>query len=834
MCARWRSFVVCKFFDSKILFFQHFCMKTIILFACLVLVTTACTAQVNLQQTDLRQIHIDQISDDEIAAYYKKALQSGITMDQALQIAASKGLPQEEIAKLQQRLQSLNTGQKLTTANNYDSLQGGRNQVKTAASIADEEFDKRIFGAELFSTSSLTFEPNLRIATPASYVLGADDQLLIAVFGFSEANYKLTVSPEGTIYIPNAGPVLVAGLTIEDAAEKIKNKLGSTIYKAISTGNTKVQVSLGNIKSIHVTIIGQAKKPASYTLSSLSTVFNALYLCGGPNKTGSYRHIELLRNNKVYKTIDLYKVLVSGSLEDNVRLMDQDILYIPYYNTRVTLAGQVKRPGIFETLPGEPLQKLLANAGGFTDSAYRSSVKITQVTDRERSIADVESNRFASYIPNGSDSIYVGKIINRYANRVIIEGAVMRPGQFELTTSLTLAQLIRKAEGVKEDAFLNRAVITRLKDDLTLEVVPFDVSGILNGSLPDIPLKREDKITISSIFDLQNKKTVFIQGEVRFPGNYDFKDSASIKDLIFEAGGFTESATGKRIEVARRVTNGEVTGTATQMAKIVLVDGEKDLRFTANNFYLQPFDVIIVRNNPGYFTQKTVQLQGEVLYPGPYVIDSTDEKLSSIIDRAGGLKTTADPAAASLKRLNKIDDLTKLKTEKVGKLSASSGRDSAMADSLSKEAIRPYDFIGINLQEVIAHPGITNDLILEDGDIVFVPKKNQAIKVRGEVLFPTQFAFEAGKNLKYYVDRAGGFSTTAQRRRAFVLGANGNARRVRHFLFFKTYPEIYAGDEIFAPKKPENTGNIGQTIGITSAVVGMASVVIALLNNLKL
>jgi len=269
------------------------------------------------------------------------------------------------------------------------------------------------------------------------------------------------------------------------------------------------------------------------------------------------------------------------------------------------------------------------------------------------------------------------------------------------------------------------------------------------------------------------------------------------------------------------------------MAKIVLVDGEKDLRFTANNFYLQPFDVIIVRNNPGYFTQKTVQLQGEVLYPGPYVIDSTDEKLSSIIDRAGGLKTTADAAAASLRRLNKIDDLTALKTEKITKLTNSKA-DTTISDSLSKEASRPYDFIGINLQDVITHPGITNDLILEDGDIIFVPKKNQAVKVRGEVLFPTQFAFETGKNLKYYVNRAGGFSTNAQRRRAFVLGANGNARRVKHFLFFKNYPEIYAGDEIFAPKTPERTGNIGQTLGITSAVVGMASVVIALLNNLKL
>ena len=807
-------------------------MRKIILLICIVICVVPVVAQ-ELQMKDLRTIKVDKLSDNEIAAYYNKLQQTGVSTDQALQIAATKGMPQDEILKLKERIQAFLGGQKYMKDNNSDTIQNSRNQIKTIAETADELFDKKIFGAELFSTSSLTFEPNLRIATPSNYVLGADDQLLIAVFGFSEANYKLTVSPEGTIYIPNAGPIFVAGLTIESATEKIKSKLASTIYKAISTGNTKVQVTLGNIKSIRVTIIGQAKKPASYTLSSLSTVFNALYLCGGPNKTGSFRHIELLRNNKIFKTIDLYKVLVNGNLEDNVRLMDQDIIHIPYYDTRVTLAGQIKRPGIFETLPGEPLQKLLDNAGGFTDSAYRSSIKITQITDREKSVADVESSNFANYIPNGSDSIYVGMIINRYANRVLIDGAIMRPGQFELTQGLTLKQLIKKADGVKEDAFLNRGIIMRLKDDLSLEVVSFEPSGVLNGTQPDIILKREDKVTISSIFDLQNKKTVLVQGEVRFPGNYDFKDSTSIKDIIFEAGGFTEAASGKRIEIARRVINGDATGTATQMASIVLVDGEKDLRVTASNYYLQPFDVVIIRNNPGYFTQKTVQLQGEVLYPGPYVINSTDEKLSSMIDRAGGLKETADPLAASLKRLNKIDELTTLKTANVGKLSTVSEKDSSRADSLSKEAVRPYDFIGINLQEVIAHPGITNDLILEDGDVIFVPKKNQAVKVRGEVLFPTQFAFEQGKNLKYYVDRAGGFSSTAQRRTAFVLGANGNARKVTHFLFFKNYPEILAGDEIFVPKKPEHSGSVGQTISITSAVVGMASVVIALMNNLK-
>ncbi len=538
---------------------------------------------------------------------------------------------------------------------------------------------------------------------------------------------------------------------------------------------------------------------------------------------------------KFFKTIDLYKFLVNGYTEDNVRLMDQDIIHIPFYKTRVTVGGEVKRPGIFETIPGDNLQQILDEAGGFTDSAYRSAVKITEITDKEKQVADVDGKDFASYMPKGSDSIYVGKVSDRYTNRITIEGAVMRPGTFELTPGLTLKQLIQKADGLKEDAFLNRGIITRLKEDLSPEVLAFDVTGILNNSQPDIPLKREDKITISSIFDLKNKMTLVIQGEVRFPGTYEYKDSTSIKDIIFQAGGFTEAATGKRIEIARRVSNADVNSNSTEIAQIVQVDAAKDLEYTANNFYLQPYDVVIVRNNPGYFTQKTITVDGEVMYPGPYVINSIDEKLSSIINRTGGFKNTADPSGASLKRLNKIDIQTEIKTEKVGKLAVINKRDTTVSDSLTKEAGKPYDVIGINLEEVMAHPGITNDLILEDGDILFIPKKNQAVKVRGEVLFPTQFAFQQGQSMKYYIDKAGGFAGTAQRRRSFVLGANGNARRVKHFLFFKSYPEIYGGDEIFVPKKPERKGlDTGETIGISSAVVGLASVIIALLNNLKL
>ena len=812
-------------------------MKKIVLFFFVTFISISFTFAQGLLNQDLRQIKVDQLSDADILYYYNRLQQAGISLEQASQIALSKGMPQEEITKLEKRLATLVTSQKpgLHSSLN-DSLQTNRKENETVIPLREEVVDKKIFGSDLFNTSSLAFEPNIRIATPSNYSLGPDDELIVNVYGLSEAKYTLKVNPEGYVYIQNAGPILVSGLSIEDATEKIKNKLSSTIYRAISSGQTKVQVTLGNIRSIRVTIIGEAKKPGTYTVSSLATLFNALYLCGGPSDNGSYRKIELVRKNAVFKTVDIYDFLLHGSLADNIRLADDDVIRIPYYSARVSVSGEVKHKGIFEILPGDKLQQIVENAGGFSDSAYRSSIKILQVTDKERKLTDVNSNDYNIFELHGGDAIFVGKVLNRYSNRVIIKGAVMRPGQFELTDNLSLKQLILKADGLREDAFLNRGIITRLKDNLTVEVVSFDVAGIMNGTAQDVPLKREDDITISSIFDLQDKKTITIQGEVRSPGTYEFKDSTSIKDLIFEAGGFGEAATGKRIEIARRVINADPANVSTEIAKIVQVDEEKDLQNKAANFYLQPFDVVIVRNNPGYFTQKTVTVEGEVLYPGPYVISSADEKLSNIINRSGGFKNTADASAASLRRLNKIDVQSDIKIKKVEKLVAGQIRDTAVSDSLAKEAVKPYDLIGINLETVMQKPGITNDLILEDGDIIYVPKKNQAVKVRGEVLFPTQFAFQEGYNMKYYIDKAGGFSSNAEKKKSFVLSSNGSARTVKKFLFFKNYPNIKAGDEIYVPPVPDRSGKgltTAEVIGISSAVASLALVTITIVNSLK-
>ncbi|MBS1729876.1 MAG: SLBB domain-containing protein [Bacteroidetes bacterium] len=810
-------------------------MKKILFLVFLFLAANISLSAQTLMTQDLRDIKVDQLSDADILYYYNKMQAANVTMDQAAQIAASKGMPADEIAKLQQRVNKLLATQNGATLYRApltnDTM--ARSQNKVTLLTQENKIDKRIFGSDLFTNSSMGFEPNLRIATPLNYLLGPDDELNVDIYGVSETHYKLKITPEGSVYIPNVGPVYVAGLTVDQASSKITNKLSSTIYKAIISGSTKVQVSLGNIRSIQVTIIGEAKQPGTYTVSSLATVFNALYLCGGPSRNGSYRKIELIRNNQVFQVIDLYDFLLKGSMEDNVRLMDQDVIRIPYYESRVVIGGQVKREGIFEIKPSDNLQDLLNAAGGFTDSAYRSSVKITRLTDKEMAAVDVSRDNYSNYILKGGDSISVNKILDRYANRVQIAGAVMRPGQFELSQNLTLSELIQKADGLKEDAFLSRGIIRRLKPDLTLEMLSFDVNGIVNKTQPDILLQREDSVVISSLFDMRDVYTISLQGQIRNPGIYLFKDSMSLKDAIFEAGGFTESTNGKRIEVARRVTNADPN--STEIAKTFEIDANKDLDFQGNSFYLKPYDVVIIRNNPGYFVQKSVTVSGEVLYPGVYVINSNDEKLSDVVKRAGGLKYSADPIATSLKRMNKIDTLTALKTRNVEKLALLGLSDTTLTDSIHQEVLKPYDLIGINMEEVLQNPGISNDLILEDGDVIFVPKKNQAVKVRGEVLFPTQFAFQEGKNMKFYINKAGGFSGNAVRRRAFVLAANGNARVVKHFLFFKSFPKINAGDEIFVPGADKSRGRLstGEVVGLTTAIVSLASVVILVINNLK-
>lgn len=809
----------------------------------------------NVNQQNFSNVRVDELTDDQIRQIIKQVESSGLPESQLEQMAAARGMQPAEIQKLRARVEATKSKSSATGASDATlkgkdgsksrSFEGevqeiassDQKKTETEADVALQSLKSKIFGKELFANASTTFEPNLRLATPLNYVIGTADQLLIDIYGYSEVSYQLTVSPEGTINIPYAGIVPVSGLTVEAATARIKAKL-SPIYSGLKTGNTKLSIALGNIKSIKVILTGEVMKPGTYSLPSLATVFNALYSSGGPTDNGSFRNIEIIRNGKKIAALDVYDFLLRGDLKNNIRLQDQDIIRVPTYDKRVEIVGEVKRPAVFEMKSGENLNELLSFAGGFTEKAYKARLKVLQNTSTERKVADIVSDAFGSYQPKSGDKFFVNEILDRFENRVSIQGAVFRPGEYELTPGLTLKQLVVKAEGLKEDAFKGRAYITRLTADNNTELVSFDLGKVLNGTANDVSLKREDVISISSIFELREAYTINIDGEVRNPGQFAYSENMSLEDLIQQAGGFKESATSKRIEVSRRVNNPDsmALSSSAKTAEVFQIDVNRDLSQVASKFILQPFDQIIVRGAPGYETQKLVRIEGEVLYPGSYSITRKDERISDLVKRAGGLTQLAYERGASLKREGRMEtildqekeDLKLLQFKKIQK----DAKDTLAVD-LENRAAR-NNFVGINLESILDKPGRRNDLFLEEGDIVSVPKQLQTVKVSGEVLSPNTVIFAKSKGFKQYINNAGGFSQNALKRRAYIIYANGSVKSTKRFLLFNNYPLVTTGAEIFVPKmEGKRKLTPAETVGIISGLASFGAIVLGVMNLLK-
>ncbi|MDR3694916.1 SLBB domain-containing protein [Mucilaginibacter sp.] len=791
---------------------------------------------------NLSNVNVNELSDGQIRQLMQQAQSAGLNDQQLLQEAANRGMPQEQIQNLQKRILILRKSNN-NAANSSDTLssQARRlnykpdtipdtlNNLKNRADILNT-LQPKIFGADLFRNKNLTFEPNLSLATPINYILGPNDQLNINVYGNSVVNWKLSVSPEGNINIPGIGLLNVSGKTIEIATLIIRNKLIAANY-AIGRG-TNVQVTLGNIRSIKVIIVGEVVKPGTYTLPSLATVFNALYAAGGPGDNGSFRQIEVIRNNHIIRRLDIYDFLLKGEQKDNIRLEDQDIISIPTYRIRVEMTGEVKRPGLFEVLPGETLKDIIGFAGGFTDQAYTDLIKVSQISEQQRRLTDVPEADFSNYIPLRGDKYTVEHILNRYENRVTIKGAVFRPGEYELEKGLTVSRLIQKAAGLKEDAFTGRVGITRLKSDNTIEQLSFNLGDIINKSAVDIPLQREDIINVSSLFDLRGKYKVSIKGEIRKPGDFIYADSMKVADLIIKAGGFTEGASPKRIEVSRRVFDSDPKVKNSRIAQVYSVNVGADLKADDANFTLKPFDNVSVYSLPGFEIQKTVKVEGEVVYPGYYTIEKKDEKISDIIARAGGLTVFADIEGSSLKRDNtailgidktKNDSTTltlnKERAERMKRLQRSY-MDSTKTDTTQFR----NNYIGINLKKILDNPGKGDDLIVEDNDVLRIPKQQQVVRVNGEVLYPSAVVYTSGKTFKDYVLNAGGFSPVALKSGAYVVYPNGTVNGTRKFLFFNNHPKVKPGSEIYVPRKPVTKGTslqdiLGFTTGLVSLVV---------------
>lgn len=808
-------------------------------------------------QVDVKQIRVDQMSDKQIEQYMKQAEGMGYTEAELPALAKAQGMSPVEIQKLQSRVAlikaseieekdgSVNlTGRKVVGQSL--SSKGGKDSLGTKQ---DTVFKSKVFGDVLFRNKGVTFEPNLRMATPSSYVIGPDDQLLIDITGDNEASYKLSVSTEGNINVQYTGTIAVNGLSVEAARNKIAQRLSST-YPGIRSGRTQVSVNLGDIRSIRVTLTGAATKPGTYTLPSLATAFNALYAAGGPAENGTYRNIQVIRNNRVVSTIDVYDFLVNGMQNGNIRLEDQDIIHIPVYGNRIEILGEVKRPTVFEGKEGESLQDLMRYAGGFSENAYTSKVKVFQKTDKERRITDVYADQFGTYKIKNGDSFMVETLLDRFENRVTVLGAVFRPGAYGLEEGMSLRDVLQSAQGVREDAFLERGMINRLKADNTLEIVNFNLRQILSGDAPDILLRREDQIEISSIFDLRDEYKFIIQGQVRLPGDFPFAENTTISDMIQKAGGLTEEAKNARIEIARRIRNRDAQDSISAQTILVnIYNGVLD----QPDIKLRPYDVVTVLGDANYRSQRQVKIEGEVMFPGIYTISREDERISDLIERAGGLTVHAYAEGASLRRTgsSKVkEEARKAREEQLkarGKEMDENSFESELLDAdprgvmgqkektLAKASengatitsLEFNDLVGIELEKILKKPREAGDLLLLDGDVITVPKELQTVRVVGEVLHPNNVVFKKGQSLRYYVNQAGGYSSEALKRKVFVQYANGSVKGTSG-----RNPDIKPGAEIIVPKRAPRERLTAQSwIGLGTGIASMAAIIVSLIRR---
>ncbi len=782
-----------------------------------------------LKTSDLSKINVDALTDEEIMQYREQLQSSGLTESAAEQMAIQKGMPSSELIKLKARIARLQNGVKSSASvgaspslHTFDTSLSGASKSQ----LPLRQMSK-VFGADLFANASMSFEPNIRIATPKNYMLGPDDEMLIDVFGYQEVNYKLTVSPEGSITIPYVGMIPVSGSSIEQATRRIKERMIRNGYASLGSGQSKLEVNVGKIKSIKVTIVGEAKRPGTYTLSSLSNMFNALYAAGGITDQGSFRKIELIRNNNVVTRLDAYNFLLNGDLTKNAGLMDQDVIRVPVADVQVEVTGEVKRPGIFEILPSEDMNDLVRFTGGFTNEAYTAALHIQQLNDRERQLKDILKTEFDNYRAKRGDVIVVDKILGTYSNRVTINGAVMRPGSFELTQDLNLSDLIKKADGLRQDAFTERGLLVRTKPNFTTEIIPFQLIEVLQGGPYDIKLQKEDVISIASIFDYKDNYTITVEGEVRKPGVYRFVDNITLKDLLFQAGGLTDAAAPQQIEIARRINKDTLDATQ-RIAEVIDIKSEQDLMTKGAEIKLSPWDIVLIRTKMGYKPQVKVTLEGEISYPGTYVLETKQDRISDLIQRAGGLTPEAYYEGAYLSRINTSGISKEVNIARIQKIQKEV-KDTT--NSLLNDVTKPTVKVGLDLRKILDNPASPDNITLREGDVLIVSKKNNEVMINGEVMFPTQVVFKEGADLDYYIDKAGGFTDNARKKRTYVLYANGSAGKTKKFLFFRTYPKVKPGAEILVPKEADRTSkrlSTAEILGLTSGFATLLTIVITL------
>jgi len=680
---------------------------------------------------------------------------------------------------------------------------------------------KKVFGRDIFNNKELSFEPNMNIATPQRYVLGPGDNVIIDVYGASQKTFNVVVSPDGEVTIEDFGPIKVSGLTVEQANAKVRSLLGARY------SSSKTKLTVGQTKTMMVNVMGEVKVPGTYTLSAFATVFHALYMAGGINDLGTLRNIKVYRQNRLVTVVDIYDYILNGKLTGNIRLMDNDVIVVGPYDCLVTISGKVKRPMIYEMKKSESVGSIIKYAGGFTGDAYTKAVRLLRKTGREYSVFNIGEFDINSFHLADGDSIGVDSIINRYENMVEIKGAIFRPGMYNIGKDInSVRTLIEHAEGLTEEAFTNRAIIHRMKSDRTLEVIAVDVKGIMDGSVADVPLKKNDVLFIPTKSEMQTKRTITIHGEVNYPGMYVYADHETLEDFILQAGGLKDKASIIKVDVARRILNPKAITTDSVIAKTYtfalkegfVIDGTP-------GFELQPFDEVYVRKSPGYSHQQNIQVEGNVMFAGTYTLSSKNERLSDIIKKAGGVTDLAYVPGARLERRITPDERLRMQT--VIKMAQ---MQSGKKDSLDMKKLDLGDtyYVGIELDKALKEPGGDADLVLREFDRIIVPEYNGTVKISGDVMYPNTVAYEKGRNAGWYINQAGGWGNRAKKSHTYIVYMNGTVAKVGH------NAKVRPGCEIIVPSKPESSGkSLTQWLSIGTSVASIATMIATMANLLK-
>lgn len=777
------------------------------------------------------------MSDQQVLEYVKEGIKQGKEQKQMAAELARKGVTKEQamrIKELYEKQNNVDTAKSTGTDANESRLreemkENTSDMLEDQPTTQDLVREDQVFGRDIFNTKNLTFEPSSNLATPPNYRLGPGDEVIIDIWGASQNTIRQQISPDGTINIQKIGPVYLSGLTVSEANDYLKKSLNK-IYNGLNNAtdpSSDIRLTLGNIRTIQINVMGEVVQPGTYALSSFSTVFHALYRAGGVSDIGSLRNVQLVRNGKKLATIDVYEFIMKGNAQDDIRLQEGDVVIVPAYDVLVKISGKVKRPMRFEMKKDEPLSTLIKYAGGFEADAFTRSLRVVRQNGQEYEVNTVKDIDYSVYQMRNGDVVTAEAILNRFTNKLEIRGAVYRPGIYQLSGKLnTVRELVNEAQGLTGDAFLNRAVLYRQREDLTTEVLSVDIKPIMDGTAPNIALLKNDILYIPSIHDLEDRGNVRVHGEVAKPDSYPYADNMTLEDLIIQAGGLREAASTVRVDVSRRIKNPRSTvdnDTIGQMFSFALKDG-----FVIDGqpgFILQPYDEIYVRRSPGYQAQQNVSIEGEILFSGTYALTSREERLSDLINKAGGATNYAYLRGAKLTRVantsekKRMADVIRLMRRQLGE---------AMIDSLGIEVENTFT-VGIDLEKALKNPKSNADLVLREGDIISIPKNTNTVSIDGAVMVPNTVSYLAGQDIDYYINQSGGYSDNAKKSKKFIVYMNGQVTKVKG----NGKKQIEPGCEIIVPSKSKKKTNVGEILGYATSFSSLGMMIASVANLIK-